>query len=234
MSPSPRECQEFLTISQTAHWLTISDAAGADSGFPHTALGPHNIPGAYCDNCDAPLHRLLSLDVRDPILNLPSLPFPWLHLLLCPSCGGGSPDYSYAIREDDSIVPLARDHGGGQSPYDDYPLYFPARSVSFIPVTPTEQEIIWEFNQRGDNYDLLCDLYQDTLGEIRHQFAGEPFLIQLTQNPPCPLCGKTMPFVVAVADDIAPSPGFLDNCGIQMLFYLCPACAVISSIIECD
>ena len=236
MTADPGGRASLSTISPQGYWMTFADHRDQDQRLGHVALGPHSIPGAHCENCDRPLHRLLSLDVRDPRLGLASMPFTRLHLLSCPTCEERPRPFFYGIREDDSVAVFKHGWGGRseQFPYPDYPDHFPARALSFAEVTPPEQEILRQINQRGPNFDQFTDLYEDELGVIRHQYGGEPFLIQLTENPACPLCGKAMPIVAALGDEIAPEPGFHANCGVQMLWFLCPRCAVVAAVEECD
>ena len=73
--PTPMHPPPFIPITPTGLWMTFGDSPGGGEKFGHVALGPHDVRGADCENCDTPMHRLLSLDVRDPRLSLPALAF---------------------------------------------------------------------------------------------------------------------------------------------------------------
>jgi hypothetical protein len=58
----------------------------ASTKFEHWFCGAHDIPGAWCPNCNKPLLRFLDLDALDPRLELPNDGPRHVHLLYCWTC----------------------------------------------------------------------------------------------------------------------------------------------------
>lgn len=69
----------------------------------------------------------------------------------------------------------------------------------------------------------------------RHQIGGIPYLVQQEfDEMVCPICGRRMPFLAAIADEAPEGHSFTVNDHVQVLYYFCIDCYVISAIQRCD
>lgn len=234
------------------HWSCFSpgyalDLEEASGPVRHAFCGTHEIPGAWCFFGDHSLLRFLSLDTRDERLGLAELGVPHVHLLYCWRCDVGRLDYRLerdggvtllgerewidglrvAGHDPDEIRARLRDPATDY-PYPDYPAAFPLRDARLRPVDAAAQAAIVAAERDGEEVPPELD-------RARHQVGGLPYLVQGSSHVPrCGDCGKPMAFVASIADDCADPRGFTSNEGVQVLFFLCPACRRVNAFNVCD
>ena len=94
--------------------------------------------------------------------------------------------------------------------------------------TAEEQMIIKKLNRQDDPISLEDQFPQ--LSVPRAQVGGEP---RLMQWPPstcvCPVCGGPMPLFASIGNENGSTLGFTDNAFVQMVFFLCDACTVVTA-----
>jgi hypothetical protein len=188
----------------------------------------HNI----CPNCRRPLLRVLTLDTRDPRLELNtttvgSLPLP---LLFCWRCNVSQGPFYYRLLSEPLVELLIYNRGGVEAdfPYPDYPDYFPESPVTLAAIPPDVQERLVKINE-GEIDDMQ-------LGRPRHQIGGIPYLFQYEpeRQSSCAVCHAPMPFLATICDDNGDARGFTENSGVQMLFRYCRRCCVVLAYQQCD
>lgn len=202
--------------------------------FQHTFCGQHQIPGGRCPNCNKPFLRLLSLDTKDPRLNLGKVSFPYLHLVYCWTCAIADDFLAYHMEDGGGIKLLYYGRGGtsAERPYPDYPEYFPGHRVELKALSRHQQDMIRVFNTASS---LAPVGDEDNLIDPMHQVGGEPYVIESLPDMLCQVCGDAMPLLAAICDNAADSsamPGYSDFTSfthdpeIQVIFHYCRKCAV--------
>ena len=179
--------------------------------FDHVAAGAHDIPGATCPNCKKPLLRLLSLDSRDPLLELDGLARPFVHLLFCWTCPLSN-GFTYGLGHDGRIALVDYATGSPEStfPWHDYPVHFAGSAVALVPIDPVVG------------------------GSQSHQIGGQPRFVQAPPRDFCPHCGGPMVFLALVADEPPHGGSMCGNDTVQIVFTLCREDRVVSCSQQCD
>ena len=187
--------------------LDQSDGVGR-----HVFCGDHEIAGADCPNCCAPLMQMMVLDVSDEQLTLGQLGVERVPLLFCWRCNIAQGVTQYQLLRDGGIELLKFKRGtqGPDFPYDDYPESFPRAT-----------------------FDLVAVSGEQSLAP-RHQVGGKPYLMQGLRDIRCKVCRRRMSFLACVADGATEGRSFVDNSFVQVLFHICPTDAVVASYHECD
>jgi len=207
----------------------------------HAFCGEHSIAGAWCPHCDKPLLRVLSLDARDPALNLDAEQMPFVHLLYCWTCSIPYGEFSYRCRPDGSVellkVPLRMpDVELGPDVYEGYTGRFPLSHVSLEPLEQSLHDALAKHWASTEAVDSVEEGFEPI-----HQVGGYPFLY----NPfalRCPVCLEWMAMLASFCDDATGNKtyqpdrmsSFVDNCGVQMFFQCCRKCATVSAAHSCD
>ena len=229
----------FTTIPGTGYFIDYDSED--TSKHTHLFCGSHNVPGAWCPNCDSPLLRTLAIDVSDPCLGLGRSSFLTLPLFYCWTCNiAQDPPFQYRVEPSGGVELLRFGKGGVESgfPYPQYPAHFPERRASLVPV-PAERDraLQWLLSGRppgahADDHSRFVD--QAYNQDARHQLGGFPFLIQPAAELACPACKTSMPFLATIADDNTDDRGFTDNCGVQIVFHYCTTCHIVAAYNICD
>lgn len=212
--------------------------------YQHVFCGEHEIPGAHCYVADHPMLRFLSLDTRDPRLGLDLGPIRFVHLLYCWSCDVGNVAYHLSedgvemLGEKEFLADLRKRRltlarfrkqlaASSDYPYADYPTAFPRRDARLVAVTSASEA-------RQHRIELGTE--EAPRGVVaHHQVGGLPHLAQgASYVPECEECEKPMAFVAAIADDCVDPRGFVDNSGVQVLYFLCVPCRRIQGTNVCD
>jgi len=212
----------------------ITVASDENTPYHHYFNGPHSIPGAHCPNCDRPLLCFLTLDTRDPRLCMMDMPFSALPLLYCWTCTISFEEFYYRLNADGGGVTLLK-YGNGIDANrnfapDEVPLYFPLSPVELIKMTD-EQVAFMDRLRNGETVFAAGD-WVDT---PTHQLGGLPHLCQGWDDPMfiCPMCGKEMPFLAAITDQVFPADIF-ESALIDIVYSYCADCHVVGAIHQCD
>ncbi len=75
----------------------------SETRYEHAIGGSHNIAGADCPNCRLPLILHCTLDVDDPLLNIPNRKTKLIPLLYCMRCPLAWFEFSYRVTNSSSI-----------------------------------------------------------------------------------------------------------------------------------
>jgi len=168
-----------------------------------------------CGVCGQGLHNLLSLDPVPEDLSISSV--PRLQVATCLSCLGWSRELlSFRHGTDGSPTPLDTDRAEPEFPAE------PLREVQVqLAKTPGRwQWQDWELTNSRENLNRL---------------GGHPTWIQSADYPACPVCRRTMPFLMQFDSDLpneSAEEWLWGSGGICYVFW-CDACAVSSSLWQC-
>jgi hypothetical protein len=227
------ECKPRL-----GYWLNFTPEGDE---VQHRFGGTPEFAGAGCPRCQRPLLRLLSLDTRDQALELKSPEVPYLHLLYCWTCSIPFGPFSYRLSLDGSVdlleVPerIVELEHGLEGPYDGYTGVFPLQHVSLVPQSAKQRTVLERhWKSHSDDTDSV-------LFEPRHQVGGHPFIYNREERS-CVECHGRMPLLATICNDAAGNNPwrqdsmntFTDNGGVQMMFFFCENCYVISAAHSCD
>jgi len=168
-------------------------------------------------------------------LDLGECSYESLGLFFCWTCNLAQHDLCYEVKPDGGIHLLHYGQGGAVTdfPYEDYPVFFPAKVVKLREASLEEQEIIAALNSRALS-EWQVEAKFPALGRPRHQVGGEPYLLGNEMEMRCPLCGRAMPFFASVGDDTGTPRGFTENPYVQVMFHFCRSCQVVGAYQETD
>jgi hypothetical protein len=205
------------------------------SGDGHACCGPCTIRGAVCPNCSAPLLQFVNFDLRDPRLGLSTFRARHLPLLFCWRCPLAQEPFAYRLLEDGGVDLIACGIGEPEIdfPYPDYPAAFPAAKFGLVPLTDAQQATVADLNAGAISDQKLVDGL--LLDVPRHQIGGEPYLVQPGMGAMvCPKCKVELPLLATIGDDTVDGRGFTGNDYVQVLYFLCANCSVVTAYQTCD
>jgi rubredoxin len=207
------------------------------SKYSHFFCGLPESKGAISPYTGKSLLRFLSLDSKDPRLELESLPTTRIELLYSLTCRISYIDFFYKIIGDRiEILSLCSKQEDSEdfftdTPFDDYPEFFPEFIVDLIPVDENERKIVKSINEI---HNLDLELEYPSLSEPYHQIGGEPYFVQKPDVLQCPECGKDMVFFASIGNENSQIRGFFDNDYMQVIYQICKKCLVIAAFNICD
>lgn len=189
--------------------------------------------GAVSPNNGFPLtqHVLLAADVQCVRDAGWSGPMP---LLYAWKCAIHLEDFAYQVL-DGRLNLLAYGQGVvdvDDFPYPDYPVVFKDQRFEAREVTLSEAAQWSTLNAmtlRDEQIDPDSPLWD--LAKPRHQFGGKPYLLNPADaEATCPLCGTAMPIFATVADESGiPEQPFFGNEYVQLVYFLCAPCRVLTA-----
>src|SRR6266571_7451534 len=219
------------------YFVDFARDAAISAQYQHISCGPHRVPGADCPNCKRPLLRFLALDTRDPRLYLPGTRFRLLSLLYCWRCPVAREIFSYRLLDAGEVTLLRYVQGPPEDdfPYEDYPDFFPQAPARLVQITGEAQEVLRQQNS-GRRVQSALAWNNPELLEPRHQYGGEPLLLQqdTEYRVECPVCGEPMPFLANIGADCLDPRGFVDDEFVQVLYHYCPGCQAVAAFNEAD
>jgi len=217
-----------ISFSPDGYFLTSVE--GGEHPPLHTMGGPQSIPGAISPDSGAPLLLVATLNLRDARLHVPRTAVERLHLLYSWTCPISEGPFSY--RETASGVELLQGRRGDafdDFPYAGYPAFFPETSLALQRLTEEEQRVILKLNRREDDPIALESSFSH-LAVPASQIGGEPRLLQWPLHRfECPECRRMMPLLAMIGNRNGSERGFTGNDFVQMLFFFCVACSVVTA-----
>ena len=226
-----------IDSSPESGYFVEYDSPASSGRYRHQFCGEHDVAGAWCPNCNKPLLRFLALDTSDFRLSLSRVSLRMLSLFYCWTCTVSNGLFVYQIRSDTDVQILQYTKGSMQSdfPYEDYPVAFPEAACALVPITADEQSMLRDLNSGSDDIYKIEDTRHD-LVMPRHQIGGEPLLLQedSAESPQCPVCSSPMPFFAQIGDRCLDARGLVGYEYVQVMYYLCRGCCVLTAFNGAD
>ena len=197
--------------------------------------GACKLQGAVSPNNGRPLLQHASVTLTRGGFWIPGWKSYNIHLLYSWQCNIYTEDFSY--RETPTAIEVVEYAKGVDDttgfPYEGYPSLFPPVRCDLLEIPPREQAIISRLNavdSSDPDYKYNTPGAED-LSNPRHQFGGEPFLFNPdTPRKTCPLCREEMTLVATIANEnYSDADGFFGNDYVQVVYWCCPPCLVISA-----
>ena len=210
-----------------------------EGDFEHWLGGSHS--SSQCPNCQwKPLLQLMSLDLRDPRLELESAGLERLPLLFCWTCGQHKITYSLNSAGECKLLEFQKTEPVGDFPYRrNYPVAF--EPTLFLAVDSDSAGC----RACDPEKAAINDGSEDEWGELgsylkldypRHQIGGLPYLVQHNTEDRhlCAGCGKLAPFLATVSDEAGYKMQFVRNSFVQVVAHFCSTCRVVIAYQQCD
>jgi CheY-like chemotaxis protein len=175
---------------------------------------------ATCGFCAEPLHHLLTLDPIPEGLGITSV--SRLALATCLACEGWE-EYCLFFQHDDARLPIA--YNRAETPRT--PKFF------YRPLVETQIAIFetpprWRWQDRGESKENL------------HRLGGHPSWVQSAEYPVCPICARTMPFLMQLDSGLkldarqkTEDGTLLWGSGGMAYFFWCDACRISAAMWQC-
>lgn len=206
---------------------------------PVVVGGACGLQGAISPNTGLPLtqHAAVKLGVSGFVL--PDWDVPEIHFLYSWKCCISEGDFSYRYVAD-RLELIEYTTGAGDFdgfPYRHYPVVFPAVRFLLRPVAEGDQELMVRLNGSQVERDVRFeDARADRLSIPTHQFGGMPFLLDPSmEQKPCVLCGGEMELVASIGNQcFSHEEGFFGNDFVQLVYFGCGRCQVLSAVNVAD
>ena len=227
---------EFYCFPSKGLLIELVDEQSISRSYKHYYCGIHDAHGVECPNCKKPLLRFLSLDTRDPRLELSDCPFKALPLLFCWTCKIAYDVFSYKILENNSIAIINYRKGliGNNFPYEDYPDHFREKPIILVPIKEEIQDFLKNLNDKAYSSSKYKKEHRDFFIP-QHQIGGEPLMLEpLLAQLKCSQCKKRMPLFASIGNQSSSERGFANNPKVQVLYFYCQRCYIISCFQQCE
>jgi hypothetical protein len=205
----------------------------ASSG-PVTIGGACELGGALSPNSGLPLTQHAAVRMSVSGFGVPDFDVPMLHFLYSWKCNISMGDFTYRYLgsriEILDFVEVADDYEG--FPYEKYPVVFPSVSFELGPISYSDKLIIAILNDPdGDDEFKFESERASELSIPAHQFGGMPFLLNSNINKYCYVCGQEMLLTASIGNNcFSSSNGFFGNDFVQLVFFTCAPCKVVSAL----
>jgi len=195
--------------------------------------------GAISPNTGLPLTQFACVRLNPESFCIPGWPMPEIHFLYSWKCRIHEGDFSYRyVNGDLEVVEFCKGVGDSEGfPYDDYPVQFDEIRLQLQRMTKEDQSIIIELNDPDCDPDLKYDNERASdLSEPMHQFGGMPYLISPEEtSKDCVICGCEMFLTASIGNNShSNNEGFSGNDFVQVVYWTCPECHVVSARNFCD
>jgi hypothetical protein len=218
------------TVAGKGHFLGMRVSEG-----PAVIGGACKLPGAISPNTGLPLtqHAAVKLGVNG--FAMPNWDMPELHFLYSWKCCISQGDFSYRYTSGrlEIIEYTAGTDDFDGFPYDDYPVIFPSVQFLLRPIPEDDQELIGQLNDTKIDQGFRFD--NERAGQLTiptHQFGGMPFLLDpLMSEKRCAACSSEMDLVASIGNNCySRDEGFFGNDFVQLVFFGCAHCHVLSAV----
>jgi len=195
--------------------------------------------GAISPNTGSQLTQFARVRIDTGAFSIPDWQLPDIRFLYSWKCNIHEGSFSYRyLRNSIEIVEYIEGTGDHDCfPYENYPEAFQEVHRELKGVSESDQQIIRQLNSPDcDPAFEFSSPRADELSVPRHQFGGIPYLLDPEMpEKECILCDKEMLLVAAIGNDSYSNEyGFSGNDFVQILYWACPKCHVISALNFCD
>lgn len=204
-----------------------------------TIGGQCSLKGAVSPNTGTALTQFACAQVNPERFWIPRWPVTEIHFLYSWKCNIHKGDFSYRyVNGELEVVEFCKGIDDCEGfPYDDYPVHFDEVRFQLQRMTKEDQALIIELNKSDCDPDFKYD--NDRAFELSrpmHQFGGVPYLIAPDDaNKNCPICSAEMFLVASIGNDsYSENEGLSGNDFVQVVYWACPECSVISARNLCD
>jgi hypothetical protein len=195
--------------------------------------------GAVSPNTGLPLTQLVQVEINAESFSIPGWERDEIHFLYSWKCKIHEDDFSYRYTNAGiEVIEFCEgvdDYDG--FPYDDYPIFFPEARVRLLRIQGNDQSIILQLNSSNCDPEFKFGNPRGRQLSIpTHQFGGVPYLVDSSaEGKICAICGNEMPLVASVGNkSFSPNEGFSGNDFVQILYWTCSSCGVVSARNFCD
>lgn len=198
-----------------------------------TIGGECELSGALSPNTSLPLTQHARLELSKDYLWLNDWPGNAIHFLYSWKCAihEGYFSYQYGDKKIDIIEYTRGDDDYYGFPYEGYPGIFEEKKFELKLATEAEQAVIAKLNEPDCEPEYqFDDPDANRLSIPTHQFGGQPyFLGGVPEAKRCPNCSKEMELLSSIGNEsYSDNDGFFGNDFVQLLYWICSDCRVIS------
>lgn len=197
------------------------------------------LKGAISPNTGARLTQFAHVHIEARAFSIPGWELPDIRFLYSWKCNLHEDSFSYRyLGNSIEVVEYIKGTGDHEGfPYENYPEAFQEVRRELQRVSEGDQQLIRQLNSPDCDPDLEYDNPRAReLSTPTHQFGGIPYLVdpELPEKK-CILCDKEMLLVAAIGNDSYSNEyGFSGNDFVQILYWACPKCHVVSALNFCD
>ncbi|WP_155617095.1 hypothetical protein [Xanthomonas translucens] len=193
------------------------------------------LPGAVSPNTGAPLTQFARVVQSRDGFAVPGFDEPELHLLYSWKCDIHKGDFSYRyINGSIEVVEYTTGSDDYEDfPYPNYPEVFNEVSVGIRRLSDEEMAVIERLNAPDvDGEYKFSGALPSMLSVPQHQFGGVPYLLDTERvRKDCPVCKKEMTVIASVGNkNYSTDEGFVGNDFVQILYFSCSSCKVVSAL----
>ena len=201
--------------------------------------GQCSFKGAISPNTGEALTQFACARLNPESFWIPGWSVPEIHFLYSWKCNISKGDFSYRyVNGDLEVVEFTEGKDDCEGfPYDDYPVLFDEVLLQLQRMTKEDQAVISELNKPDCDPDFKYDNNRAfELSKPMHQLGGVPYLISPDDAvKDCPICGREMFLVASIGNNsYSQNEGFSGNDFVQVVYWACPECCVVSTRNFCD
>lgn len=222
-------------------FLTGKGFSVAPFGIANDVLfgGCCELSGAISPNTGLALTQFARLRLDQERFWIPAWNLPEIHFLYSWKCKIHEGEFSYRyVNGAIEVVEFCRGFENNDDfPYEDYPLLFDETWHELSVVDDEDHAILVELNNPDGDPDFKYD--NDRAWQLsvpRHQFGGVAYLLDPDSlGKCCPICNDEMTVVATIGNDsFSKNDGFFGHDFVQVVYWACGPCKVVSAINYCD
>ena len=193
--------------------------------------GTCSLPGAFSPNTGLPLTQFAKVKIGAAGFFIPGWSLEHAWFLYSFKCAIYEGVFTYRTKVHSiEILKFEVGHNGHEDfPYDNYPIVFEGVNFESVLISSDEQQKIVSLNQKGvspfENKDY------ENLAMPRHQFGGIPYMLAAVEDRVCPVCKAQMPLIASIGNEsFSSNEGFFGNDFVQVIFWACGPCGILTAL----
>ncbi|WP_211443996.1 hypothetical protein [Collimonas humicola] len=201
--------------------------------------GRTSLRGAVSPNTGLALTQFARISLGPGGFLVPGWTLPEMHFLYSWKCKIHEGDFSYRyVNGEIEIVEFCKGTDDYDDfPYENYPPFFEQVRLSLQRIEKEDQSIILKLNEVDCEPNFkFNDTRANQLSVPTHQFGGVPYLhFSSAHRKDCVICGHEIPVVASIGNNsYSNNEGFSGNDFVQVVYWACSSCNVLSASNFCD